>query len=523
MVVNTIKENLRVNKKVATRKEIIFVEGDVIVPDAKPDVLNIICTSGVACIYKKEIIDEKIKIEGNVDTYIMYMTDDSQERTRGINTGLDISEVVNIPNITSEMESNVCTNIKEIEAKVINERKISIKATIELNIEIFSKEEISIVNSLENDDEIKMLQEQLSVNSLVGSGETKIYAKDNISIDNIDNLVEILKLEVGIGNRDIKISYNKVLTKAEAQVKIVYLTEDNRINKTTATIPIIGFVDIQDVNEGNFCDTNYEMRNIIVKANSVEEHSIYIEMEIAVTATAYEEKTINMIQDLYSPSENIEFNKKTVRTIAGKREISGTKEISERLKIEELQGRNIVDVDIVPNLIKQNVMGDKIMYNGELNLSFMLMGEDMEIMVKKENIPFDYSIENVSDADNLNVRTNVEVANQDFIIQEGGEVLANVQMNMNTVLDRNVNINTIDEVQTNGEREEQDYSIIMYIVKKGDSLWKIAKMFGSTVDDIARVNGIENEDLIYPGQKLFIPRYKRKGVSSEQASMINYA
>ena len=265
------------------------------------------------------------------------------------------------------------------------------------------------------------------------------------------------------------------------------------------------------------------MRNIIVKANSVEEHSIYIEMEIAVTATAYEEKTINMIQDLYSPSENIEFNKKTVRTIAGKREISGTKEISERLKIEELQGRNIVDVDIVPNLIKQNVMGDKIMYNGELNLSFMLMGEDMEIMVKKESIPFDYSIENVSDADNLNVRTNVEVANQDFIIQEGGEVLANAQMNMNTVLDRNVNINTIDEVQTNGEREEQDYSIIMYIVKKGDSLWKIAKMFGSTVDDIARVNGIENEDLIYPGQKLFIPRYKRKGVSSEQASMINYA
>ena len=283
MVVNTIKENLRVNKKITTRKEILVVEGDVIVPDAKPDVLNIICTSGVVCIYKKEIVDEKIKIEGNVDTYIMYMTDDTQERTRGINTILDLSEIINIPNITNEMKSNICTNIKEIEAKVINERKISIKATIELTIEIFSEEEISIVNSLENADEIKMLQEQLSVNSLVGSGETKIYAKDNISIDNIDNLVEILKLEVGIGNKDIKISYNKVLTKAEAEVKIIYLTEDNRINKAMATIPIIGFVDISDVNEGNLCDTNYEIRNMIVKPNSVEEHSIYIEMEIGVT------------------------------------------------------------------------------------------------------------------------------------------------------------------------------------------------------------------------------------------------
>ena len=523
MVVNTIKENLHVNKKIATRKEIIFVEGDIIVPDAKPDVLNIMCTSGVVCIYKKEIIDEKIKIEGSVDTYIMYMTEDSQERTRGINTSLDLSEVINIPNITSDMESKIYSNIKEIEAKVVNERKISIKATIELEIEIYAKEDLSIVNNLENADEIKMLQEQLSVNSLIGSGETKIYAKENISIDNIDNLVEILKLNVGIGNKDIKISYNKVLTKAEAEVKIVYLTEDNRINKTMATIPIIGFVDIEDVNEGNICDNTYEIRNIIVKPNSVEEHSVYIEMEISVTTTAYEERTINIIQDLYSPSENIQFNKKTVRTIAGKMEILGTRDISEKLRMEELQGRNIVDVDIVPNIIKQNINGEKISYNGELELRFILMGEDLQIMIKKESIPFEYNLDNISDSGNLNIRTNIEIGSQDFIIQEGGEILANVQMRMHTMLDKNVNINTIDEVQTTGEREEQDYSIIMYIVKKGDSLWKIAKMFGSTVDNIARVNGIEDQDTIFPGQKLFIPRHKRKGMSSNQASMINYA
>ena len=168
-------------------------------------------------------------------------------------------------------------------------------------------------------------------------------------------------------------------------------------------------------------------------------------------------------------------------------------------------------------------MGDKIIYNGELELRFMLMGEDLQMMLKKERISFEYNLDNISDVDSLNIRTNIEIGSQDFIIQEGGEVLANIQMRMNTMLDKNVNINTIDEVQTTGEREEQDYSIIMYIVKKDDSLWKIAKMFGSTVDDIARVNGIEDENTIYPGQKLFIPRYKRKGMSSEQASMINYA
>ena len=143
--------------------------------------------------------------------------------------------------------------------------------------------------------------------------------------------------------------------------------------------------------------------------------------------------------------------------------------------------------------------------------------------MKKETIEFEYSIENVTDGDNLNINSEIEIMNQDFIIQEGGEISANIQMLINTMLDKNININTIDEVQTNGEREEQDYSIIMYIVKKDDTLWNIAKTFGSTVDDIVRINGIEDGNMIYPGQKIFIPRYKRRGDSSNQTSMINYA
>ena len=47
----------------------------------------------------------------------------------------------------------------------------------------------------------------------------------------------------------------------------------------------------------------------------------------------------------------------------------------------------------------------------------------------------------------------------------------------------------------------------MYIVKKGDTLWKIAKKYGSTIEDIVRTNGIEDENMIYPDEKLYIPRY----------------
>ena len=99
--------------------------------------------------------------------------------------------------------------------------------------------------------------------------------------------------------------------------------------------------------------------------------------------------------------------------------------------------------------------------------------------------------------------------NQDFIIQDGGDINCNIDVQTDTNMYRTANINMIDKIQENGDREEQDYSIVIYIVKKGDTLWNIAKEFGSTVDGIARVNGIENRDLIMPGQKLYIPKFER--------------
>ncbi|MDP4127828.1 MAG: LysM peptidoglycan-binding domain-containing protein [Bacillota bacterium] len=51
----------------------------------------------------------------------------------------------------------------------------------------------------------------------------------------------------------------------------------------------------------------------------------------------------------------------------------------------------------------------------------------------------------------------------------------------------------------------------VYVVKKGDSVYKIAKRFGTTRQAIILANNLRNPDLIYPGQILFIP-----GVSTER-------
>ena len=63
----------------------------------------------------------------------------------------------------------------------------------------------------------------------------------------------------------------------------------------------------------------------------------------------------------------------------------------------------------------------------------------------------------------------------------------------------------IEEINIDETRKNERYSLIIYFVKPGDTLWNIAKRFRSTVSKIVQMNGIEDENRINIGEKLFIP------------------
>lgn len=206
------------------------------------------------------------------------------------------------------LDANV--NLKGLEAHVLNGRKIHMKAILEVDAKVSSNETVEYVKEINNLNDVQCLNREFQINSLVGCGNTKVYAKDTINLDEADNLVEVMKTDLRITNRDTKISYNKVLIKSDLQVKIIYLTEDNRINMKEATIPVVGFIDLPNISEDHNCNVKYEIKNIIIKPNNVEDHSIYVEAEIEVYCEAYENRSVQMIQDLYSPTKNLQFNQK---------------------------------------------------------------------------------------------------------------------------------------------------------------------------------------------------------------------
>ena len=78
---------------------------------------------------------------------------------------------------------------------------------------------------------------------------------------------------------------------------------------------------------------------------------------------------------------------------------------------------------------------------------------------------------------------------------------------------KNEKLKIIEEISTQENQDNNIYSMIIYFVKPKDTLWKIAKKFKSTVEDIARINGIEDVDRINVGQQLYIPRFIKNRIA----------
>lgn len=487
------KNAVIINKRVSKISKVLEVNGDIIVPDVKPDIAGIINTNGFPYIYKEDIGVSKIRFDGNIDSYVVYLADNGD--TRSIQTTLSFSDSIDDQEIKEGCFSKEQVILESIEAKVLNERKISIKASLKVKIEVFEKAEVEITSDFEEFENVEKLKETLEIKSLVGSNKIKTTVKEDISVDNSYSIAEILKTDVEITNLETKISYNKVLAKADANVKLIFLAEDGRIGMVSSNLPVMSFIDIENVSDGHICDVIYSPRNMLFKVNNKEQHSISCQIEFEVMCLAYEAKSIDVIQDMYGTKNNISFSRKEIM-VPINAEIKKEKvSINERINVEDIL--NILDVSSKVRKVASAKSGNY--YNCEcetvLNIYYEANSRN-GLNVKEVVLPFVIRLENDDDIDFEIARKEFTVSNE--IVSCDMEIFAkNDSPNL-----RNVNI--IENVECKECKDDLDYKMCIYFVKPGDTIWEIAKEFKVCMKNIIAANNLENPDRIKAGDRLYI-------------------
>ena len=92
---------------------------------------------------------------------------------------------------------------------------------------------------------------------------------------------------------------------------------------------------------------------------------------------------------------------------------------------------------------------------------------------------------------------------------ENGETIESIADKLNISKTYLMDLNSLF-----GEVKEGDLIVIpnqnsifeSYIVKKGDNLYEISKKVNVDIEDLLKINGLDKDEYIYPGQEILIPK-----------------
>jgi len=507
MSVSLNKEELNLSKFIARDSFTAWIEQEVLVPDIKPDVMKIIKVEAIPYIEETNISDGTIKVSGRINYYILYRSMENGG-LRGITVEYPFAQTIN----TSLVKTGMYVDIEAIARNIIyslpNERKIMLKTEIVFKYTITDMTKIPVPITINDGDNIEFKVGQDVFNNVIDIKRESLDINEEIVLpEDIGTIDEIVKVSARITNTDYKISYNKILVKGDLDLQILYIKSDENamIGTYKTTVPFAGMVEFDNISDSYKFNIKYCLQNLEITLNGTDNNMISVNGALMVRTIMYEEKDISHISDFYSTNKNLVYDHEDVAVIKNKSEIQ--KEIQIRERIGEVEdGNRIIDYQVDTNSLNFSVSGGNLYLNGSIKVPVIFQNINSGAVDSKTyEIVTENTIPLGRDIPQDNVSIDIDVDKKDVSIV-GNNVEANITLKVTIGMENIDNITMINDINEQDINESDFDSMYIYIVKKGDTLWDIAKKYKTTVSKIANVNNINDESKIEIGQKILLIR-----------------
>lgn len=514
MAMELIRENIEYEQLLDEQVIDNVVKEEYVIPDVQPDVVKILMLEAKPKITNKEIMQNKVYVEGQITYNVLYLAngENGNEVYNVINTK-DFSNYLDMNSARDDVSCNVECNIEHINCNIINERKISIEGIIQLNVQTYKKNELSIVKDVDSIEDVQLLKNPSSVDKIIGTVDGEMISKAHIQIPmDKPEIGKILKCEVMIHKNDVKLMEDKLQVETFAKVQILYKGLGVReLYTLEEDVFVSDEVERDGVRQYMNAKSEFEVDNIMydIKEDDLGENRI-IDVEAIVkheTKIMHKEE-FDMIEDAYSPSKVLKMDKKNydLNVILGHNTVETI--IKENIELPKDMPK-LVDV-IMPSgkliVTDKKIVEDKIVVEGLLDVNVVYKTEDEEkyIAMVNEEIPFSCNIDIPGTKIDMDSTVKVYLENLEAFIEANtiavkcvAKVYAKIEYKTHKEF-------VLDILASEDEVVSKKSSITIYVAQDGDTLWKIAKRYCATVENLMKVNELENENILV-GAKLIIP------------------
>ncbi|MCI5605592.1 MAG: DUF3794 domain-containing protein [Clostridia bacterium] len=508
-----IKESIGINETVHKGSTQTMIEGDIIVPDTKPDILKVLQVDGIACITKKTAENGRATVYGRIDLKILYIPDKEGEKIKSILTSFDFSQPLENQGITSDSLIAAIASAERVEFSLINSRKLRIKAIVAVGYEIFNPKILEVAVDSADEEDVELKRENIKIQNSVDFCEHEINVHESLEVPGGQTSIgELLKVDAKIADTEYKVVTGKIVIKGVICVCMLYSDESGDIEFTEEEIPFTEVIDSENAGDETICDIDYTIKDMncrVTEDSDGDNRIVDAEFFVGVQIRASESMELEMIDDCYAPYRKTELMRENVviEEIAAK--------LSSQNTIREVidAGVNAPAVSGVYNAItrpcitKAELQRNKLLCEGKIEAYILYLSQSAEnpIYSIKKEIPFSYMLDCEAEDDNLIPEIKAEIKHTSYNLNAAGEIELRCILSLNANVIRRRNMNIISEALTEEIDNNEKRGIVIYFVQKGDSLWSVAKNYSVPIGSIVDFNNLKENEKLRQGERLFIP------------------
>lgn len=514
MEIELKKEDIVLTEKIASKKIIVPVETDIIVPDSKPDIERVLQVDAGCSAENPEIQDERVLLPLTVNFQIMYMPENGE--IKGISNRVQMTDVAEVKNVAKNMRSSCITGVENVSYKLLNGRKISVRADVCVELCVFDEKNCSMLSSAIADGmEIKTKPISFVKSDVSVTKDFKICEKIVIPITT-PSASEVLRVFAKTGDVDYKIINNKAIVKGDCTLCAVYTDKvSSEVKTKSISVPFTEIIDTEGINEEMFARVDVKSANTSFECEQDEDGEIRIinaDADFYVRISAIGTNEIETVCDCYSVKDNLKLTTDEVDLNVLICNFSEQVNIKEKLFTPESSPeiKQIYDVMCDTNIEKMEIRENGGEIKGVVDAYVLYVTDDKEMpvgMIKKE-IPFSKFIPFEGDSDCI-AEFDASAVNASFTLNAGNCAEVRCTVNLDGAVTKPLVYSVISDIEVDGNSEasEKVASLTVYFVQENDTLWSVAKRYKTTAELIKSANGIEGEALV-AGRQLLIPKYR---------------
>ncbi len=514
-----VKRHIHMNRRRGSVTSQMTLDDDFNVPDTMDDVEQLILDSGEIQIESAKNQGEKVAVKGKLNFRILYRTPSGQVMT--LAGGIPFEENVNMPELSESDYIQAGWELDDLNVGIINSRKLNVKALVTLKIQAETIYDAEAAADVKFDGNVETLKRTITAAALGVRRKDTFRVKEVLTLSgNKPDIDTLLWQDIKLRGVNTKPLDGKVHIDGELMVFAIYAGEDGQmpVQCMEESIPFSGEVELDESVEEMipFITVRLVHKDMEVNPDSDGEmREISVDAVMELDMRLYEEEEVELLSDLYALDREIlpDTGEACFDQIAAKNMLKN--KIQEKVSLPV--GQRILQICHSDGDVKidEVQIGDReLSIDGvlEVRLLYLTADDASPVGASTEMLPFHMTAEvpGISPDSVYQIEPGIE---QISAVMLGGDtveikavvtadILVLSQVCEQVILD-------VREQPVDVEALKQMPGIVGYLVQPGDSLWKIARTFHTSVEDIMAANNL-SDSVIHPGDKLILVKAVRE-------------